>query len=117
MHWTSLNGLEKIFMPKGRYDPTTPAEVGRRLALTRRALEYTTTTMCRLMGSISHGSAYSNYESGIRLIHIQHALKLCSKCRLTLGLDLSGRFQEPAARHPRKDRGAHAAGRRSAHHP
>jgi transcriptional regulator with XRE-family HTH domain len=80
-------------MAKGRYDPTTPAEVGRRLALTRRALEYTTTTMCRLMGSISHGSTYSNYESGIRLISIQHALKLCRRCRLTLAWIYQGDFK------------------------
>ena len=76
-----------------RPDPTSPAEVGRRLALTRRALGYTTTTMCRLMGSVSHGSAYSNYESGIRLINIQHALKLCSRCRLTLPWIYQGQFK------------------------
>jgi transcriptional regulator with XRE-family HTH domain len=71
-------------MKRQRPDPTSPAEVGARLALTRQALGYTTTTMCRYMGSVSHGSTYSNYESGIRLISIKHALALCTRCRLTL---------------------------------
>jgi transcriptional regulator with XRE-family HTH domain len=65
-------------------DPTSPVEIGRRLALTRRALGYTTTTMCRMMGSRSGGSAYSNYESGIRRISLDHALELKRRCRLTL---------------------------------
>src|SRR5262245_26418099 len=67
-----------------RSDPSSPAQIGARLALTRRALEYTTTTMCRMMGSTSHGSTYSNYESGIRRISLDHALSLCTRCRLTL---------------------------------
>jgi transcriptional regulator with XRE-family HTH domain len=65
-------------------DPTSPVEIGRRLALTRRALGYTTTTMCRMMGSQSGGSAYSNYEIGRRRISLDLALTLCARCRLTL---------------------------------
>src|SRR5262245_33763970 len=75
--------LEGICMAR-RVDHTAPAQVGTRLALTRTALGYTTTTMCRMMGSASHGSAYSNYESGIRRISLDHALELCRRCRLTL---------------------------------
>jgi len=71
-------------MKRQQPDPSSPAEVGARLALTRQALGYTTTTMCRMMASVSHGSTYSNYESGIRLISIKHALALCTRCRLTL---------------------------------
>jgi transcriptional regulator with XRE-family HTH domain len=71
-------------MKRSRGDPTSPAEVGARLALTRQALGYTTTTMCRMMASASHGSTYSNYESGIRRISLDHALELCKRCRLTL---------------------------------
>lgn len=71
-------------MKRQRPDPNSPAEVGVRLALTRQALGYTTTSMCRMMASVSHGSTYSNYESGIRLISIKHALELCMRCRLTL---------------------------------
>jgi transcriptional regulator with XRE-family HTH domain len=71
-------------MKRQRPDATSPAEIGARLALTRRALGYTTTTMCRMMASASHGSTYSNYESGIRRISLDHALALCARCRLTL---------------------------------
>ena len=71
-------------MKRQRPDPTSPAEIGARLALTRRALGYTTTTMCRMMGSASHGSTYSNYESGIRRISLDHAIELYRRCRLTL---------------------------------
>jgi hypothetical protein len=45
-------------------DPTSKVEVGKRLALTRKALGHTTTKMCKLMGSKSGGSAWSNYEGG-----------------------------------------------------
>jgi transcriptional regulator with XRE-family HTH domain len=79
-------------MKRQRPDPSSPAEVGARLALTRRALGYTTTTMCRMMVSVSHGSTYSNYESGIRLISIKHALALCTRCRLTLAWIYQGEF-------------------------
>ena len=67
-----------------KIDPTSPAEVGARLALSRQALGYTTTTMCRMMGSVSHGSAYTNYEMGRRRISLDHALALHRTCRLSL---------------------------------
>jgi transcriptional regulator with XRE-family HTH domain len=73
-------------------DPTSPAEIGRRLALTRRALGYTTTTMCRMMGSQSGGSAYSNYEIGRRRIALDLALALCAHCRLTLAWIYQGQL-------------------------
>jgi transcriptional regulator with XRE-family HTH domain len=73
-------------------DPTSPIEIGRRLALTRRALGYTTTTMCRMMGSQSGGSAYSNYEIGRRRIALDLALALCARCRLTLAWIYQGQL-------------------------
>src|SRR5262245_52168549 len=57
-------------------DPTSATEVGKRLAQARAALGYTTTKMCELMGSSSNGSAYTNYESGRRLISLEHARQL-----------------------------------------
>lgn len=64
-------------------DPTT-MDIGERLLHTRKALQYTTTEMCRLMGSKTNGSAFSNYEMGRRRISIDHALALCATCSLTL---------------------------------
>ena len=80
-------------MPRRRVDPASSEEVGARLEITRRALDYTTTTMCRMMGSVSHGSTYSNYESGIRRISLDHALALCIRCRLTLAWIYQGDFE------------------------
>lgn len=71
-------------MPRPAVDPSSAAEVGKRLARTRQALGYTTTKMCDLMGSISHGSAYTNYEMGRRRISLDHALALRRECGLTL---------------------------------
>ena len=45
-------------------DPTSIAEISRRLELTRRALGLTQVMMGRLMGTISNGQAWGYYESG-----------------------------------------------------
>lgn len=71
-------------MARASVDPTSAAEIGKRLARTRMALGYTTTKMCQLMGSISHGSAYTNYESGRRRISLDHALALRRECGIGL---------------------------------
>jgi transcriptional regulator with XRE-family HTH domain len=68
----------------GTSSDTSVAAVGNRLVLTRKALGFTTTKMCVLMGSVSGGSAYTNYEMGRRLIAHSHALALCTACGLTL---------------------------------
>jgi transcriptional regulator with XRE-family HTH domain len=71
-------------MARAAIDKRSKEEVGKRLALTRKALGYTTTRMCELMGSASHGSAYTNYEMGRRKISLEHAIELCDQCSLTL---------------------------------
>ena len=65
-------------------DPTSPKAIGERLRITRQALGHTTTQMCRLMGSPSGGSAFTNYEMGRRRINLDHAFALCRECSLTL---------------------------------
>ena len=80
-------------MARTPIDPTSAAEIGKRLARTRQALGYTTTKMCDLMGSVSHGSAYTNYEMGRRRISLDHALALCDKCGLTLDWIYRGLIQ------------------------
>ena len=65
-------------------DPTSQSEIGARLAVTRQALGYTQAMMSKLMGSATAGQAWENYEAGRRRISINHALKLCQTCRLTL---------------------------------
>ena len=57
-------------------DPTSIAEIGARLELTRQALGLTQVMMGRLMGAVSNGQAWRNYESGKRRISIDHALAL-----------------------------------------
>jgi transcriptional regulator with XRE-family HTH domain len=58
------------------YRPYSRAEIGKRLALLRRALGYTTTKMCKLMGSSSGGSTWTDYEMGRRRISIHYAIQL-----------------------------------------
>lgn len=65
-------------------DPTSVVEIGLRLALTRAALGYTQATMARLMGSATAGQAFANYESGLRRISIDHAIRLCQTCGLSM---------------------------------
>ena len=65
-------------------DPTSITEIGRRLELTRRALGFTQVAMGRLMGAVSNGQAWQNYEAGTRRISIDHALALCRNCSVTL---------------------------------
>ena len=95
-----------------RNSPTSPQQIGQRLALTRRALGRTTTEMCRLIGSSTGGSAWTNYEMGIRRIGLDHALALCDTCGLTLEWiylgeiknlrpDLQTAIQQMLARQPR----------------
>jgi len=75
-------------------DPTSLAEIGARLALTRRALGYTQDTMARMMGSTTAGSAFQNYEAGRRRISLDHALKLCRTCQLTLPWIYQGQIDD-----------------------
>jgi DNA-binding XRE family transcriptional regulator len=65
-------------------DPTSSAETGARLALTREALGHTQVMMAKLMGSATYGQAWENYESGRRRMSINHAIKLHQTCGLTL---------------------------------
>lgn len=71
-------------MPRTSPEPTSLEEIGARLQLTREALGRTQVMMAKLMGSVTNGQAWENYESGRRRISIDHALKLCQTCRLTL---------------------------------
>src|SRR5262245_8270660 len=71
--------------PHRPIDPTSDEAIAERLHLTRTALGRTTTEMCRLMGSTSGGSAWTNYEMGRRRINLDHAFRLCATC----GLDLN----------------------------
>ena len=80
-------------MARAGVNPTSVAETGKRLARTRTALGYTTTKMCKLMGSSSHGSAFTNYEMGRRRISLDHALALCDECGLTLDWIYRGHIQ------------------------
>src|SRR5262245_33222971 len=77
-----------------RSDPSSIAEIGKRLALTRTALGYTQFSMAKLMGSKSQGQAYANYELGFRRISIDHALALCRSCRLTLAWIYQGQLDD-----------------------
>jgi transcriptional regulator with XRE-family HTH domain len=65
-------------------DPTSIVQIGVRLALTRRALGLTQIMMGQLMGTISNGQAWGNYEGGKRRISVDHALALCRNCGMTL---------------------------------
>jgi transcriptional regulator with XRE-family HTH domain len=71
-------------MQRRNGDPTSLPEIGRRLALTRRALGVTQAMMASLMGSSTAGQAWENYEAGRRRISIDHALELHRNCGLTL---------------------------------
>lgn len=71
-------------MARHKPDPASSAEIGARLAMTRRSLGATQAEMAKLMGSVTNGQAWSNYESGRRCISIGHALELCRTCGLTL---------------------------------
>ena len=70
-------------------DPTSTAEIGRRLELTRRALGLTQVMMGKLVGTTSAGQAWGNYEAGNRRISIDHALALSR----TLGVSLDWVYQ------------------------
>jgi transcriptional regulator with XRE-family HTH domain len=63
--------------------PVDP-EVCERLTLLRRVLGKTTTEMCRMIGSSSGGSAWTNYEMVRRNIELTHALALCDAAGVTL---------------------------------
>jgi transcriptional regulator with XRE-family HTH domain len=73
-------------------DPTSIAEIGRRLELTRQALGLTQVMMGRLMGAVSNGQAWGNYESGKRRISIDHALALSANLGLSLDWIYQGRM-------------------------
>ena len=71
-------------MPRRSPEPSSLEEIGARLRITREALGHTQVMMAKLMGSITNGQAWENYENGRRRISIDHALALCQTCRLTL---------------------------------
>jgi DNA-binding XRE family transcriptional regulator len=56
-------------------NPNSRTEIGARLVLTRKALDYTQATMAGLMGV--DGQTLAAYEAGRRRIPIKQALKLC----------------------------------------
>ena len=56
-------------------NPNSRTEIGARLVLTRKALDYTQTAMAGLMGI--DGQTLAAYEAGRRRIPMKHALKLC----------------------------------------
>lgn len=64
-------------------DPTSKRAIAERMRLTRRALGMTTTQMCKLLGSSSGGSLWSNYEVGRRVIPPKHLLILFRKRGIT----------------------------------
>lgn len=63
--------------------PTSQRAIAERMILTRRALGMTTTQMCKLLGSSSGGSLWSNYEVGRRVIPPKHMLILYDKKGIT----------------------------------
>lgn len=75
-------------------DPTSLPEIGARLALTRQALGFTQATMSKLMGSVTAGQAWENYEAGRRRISLDHALELCRTCQLTLPWIYQGQMND-----------------------
>ena len=56
-------------------NPNSRTEIGARLVLTRKALDYTQATMAGLMGV--DGQTLAAYEAGRWRIPMKHALKLC----------------------------------------
>jgi transcriptional regulator with XRE-family HTH domain len=56
-------------------NPNSRTEIGARLVLTRKALDYTQATMAGLMGV--DGQTLAAYEAGRRRIPMKQALKLC----------------------------------------
>ena len=56
-------------------NPNSRTEIGARLVLTRKALDYMQTAMAGLMGI--DGQTLAAYEAGRRRIPMKHALKLC----------------------------------------
>jgi len=73
-------------------DPTSIAEIGRRLELTRRALGLTQVMMGRLVGATSNGQAWGNYEAGNRRISIDHALELSRALGIPIDWVYQGRM-------------------------
>lgn len=65
-------------MQRRNIDPTSLAEIGARLKLSRLALGKTQAEMASYMGSSTPGQAWENYEAGRRRISIDHALALRS---------------------------------------
>ena len=56
-------------------NPNSRTEIGARLVLTRKALDYTQATMAGLMGV--DGQTLAAYEAGRRRIPMKQALRLC----------------------------------------
>lgn len=99
-------------MPSRPSDPTSLEEIGRRLALTRKALGYTQVMMGRLMGAAGGSQAWENYEACRRRISIDHAIKLAQSCGVPLDwvyqgqtLNLPSELREKILRLMREDNG------------
>lgn len=69
-------------MPRESANPYALGEIAKRLKLLRDALGNTQATMASLAGATP--AAWGNYESGIRRIRIDEALRLCSTVGVTL---------------------------------
>ena len=87
-------------------NPNSRTEIGARLVLTRKALDYTQATMAGLMGV--DGQTLAAYEAGRRRIPMEQALKLCPY-GIPLDWIYRGANGQPTPAHPRKDFGAGAA--------
>ena len=62
--------------------PSALTEIAERLRLSREALGFSMTNMARLIGGPT--STWHNYESGIRRISLDQALRLKARTGLTL---------------------------------
>lgn len=74
----------EAFPPMSR-EPPSPhslAEIAKRLRLLREALDNTQASMASLAGVTP--AAWGNYESGLRRIRVDEALRLCSALGVTL---------------------------------
>jgi transcriptional regulator with XRE-family HTH domain len=85
--------VSKLTKPIGDSRNDRPEQIAKRLRLTREALGYTQAIMCKLIGSATNGQAWENYESGRRKISLDHALRLCDNCGLSLEWIYRGNYQ------------------------
>lgn len=69
-------------MVRGVPNPTSREMIAHRLRLTRRALGYTQAFISNLIGL--QQSAWNNYETGLRRIDVDPALRLCAVTGVTM---------------------------------